>query len=286
VETRARAMAIHQTALYVGVVASGFLAGAIADHHGWRASFWVFGVCGIVLAALLGWRLRPDDARAAQVGGPPLRTVLAAVLGRSTVPLLALAFGCMVFVNVGYLTWMPTFLHERFGTSLAAAGFSSMFYHHAPAFLGVMLGGHLSDRLAVRNPGRRLDLQSAALLLGAPFIALLGAPAGPAVVYLALAGSGVFRGIYDSNIYASLFEVIEPRLHASAAGLIIAFAFLTGAFAPLALGAAKQAFGLSAGFSLLAVVYFVGGGAILLASKRFFAADYRAVHAGTVHHDR
>jgi MFS family permease len=276
-ETRARAMAIHQTALYAGVVGSGFVAGWIADHYGWRMSFWLFGACGIALAGLLAWRLRPEPVRT-RGKGPALRTVLASVVARPTVWLLAFAFGCMVFVNVGYLTWMPTFLHERFAISLASAGFSSMFYHHAAAMAGVVVGGHLSDRLAAARPGRRLDLQAAALWLGAPFLFLLGAEVAPALVYFALAGFGLFRGIYDAGIYASLFEVIEPRFHSSAAGLVIAFAFLIGAVAPLALGAAKQYLGLSAGLSSLALVYAGGGSSILLASRRFFAADYQTVH--------
>lgn len=42
-ETRGRAMAIHQTSLYGGVIASGLIAGWIADRFGWRMSFWGFG---------------------------------------------------------------------------------------------------------------------------------------------------------------------------------------------------------------------------------------------------
>ncbi len=152
-----------------------------------------------------------------------------------------------------------------------------MFYHHGAAFAGVMLGGHLSDRLAGGQPRRRLDLQGAALLLGAPFLWMLGMNAGQGVIYFVLAGFGLFRGIYDSGIYASLFEVIEPRLHSSAAGLVIAFAFLIGALAPVALGAAKQTFGLAAGLRLLAFVYVAAGIAILAASRQFFSADYAAI---------
>jgi MFS family permease len=45
-------MAIHQTSLYVGVIASGLVAGWIGDHHGWRSAFWIFGAFGLVLAGL------------------------------------------------------------------------------------------------------------------------------------------------------------------------------------------------------------------------------------------
>ncbi|MFA7004468.1 MAG: MFS transporter, partial [Verrucomicrobiia bacterium] len=41
-KTRAMAMSIHQTALYVGLIASGFIAGWIGEHFGWRSAFYVF----------------------------------------------------------------------------------------------------------------------------------------------------------------------------------------------------------------------------------------------------
>ena len=164
-ETRARALSIQQTSLYVGVIVSGLVSGFIADRFGWRASFWVFGLCGVVLAVLVGLRLRPARGAPVRVRtpAPPLRQVFA-VLRRPTVILLVVGFGCMVFVKIGFLTWMPAFLHEQFGLSFANAGFSSMAYHHVGAFAGVMFGGFLSDRLAARQPHRRLVLQAVGLL--------------------------------------------------------------------------------------------------------------------------
>jgi MFS family permease len=274
-ETRGRAMAIHQTSLYAGVIASGLVAGWIADHYGWRAAFWVFGGFGIVLAALTAWRLKSGTGASERVhvAAPRLREILA-VLRRPTVLMLVAAWACMVFVNIAYLTWMPTYLHEQFGLNLANAGFSSMAYHHLGAFGGVILGGLLADRLAVDRLSSRLVLQGLALFAGAPFLWLLGTQSSVGLLYGALAGFGFFRGIYDAGIYASLFEVIEPRLRASVLGLVIALVYLFGAIAPVLLGWLKGAVGLSLSFSLLAVVYAVGGTAALIGAKVFFTRDH------------
>jgi len=277
VETRALAMAVHQTSLYTGVVLSGALAGYLADRFGWRASFWVFGVAGVALSGLLAWRLH-DGAPAARHTRPELRPLLRAILGRPTVLLLGLGFACMVFVNVGYLTWTPTYLYERFGLSLADAGFSSMFYHHAGAFAGVLLGGRLSDRLALTRPVVRPLLQAGAMLLAAPLIYLVGHGAGLATVYLALAGFGFFRGIYDSNIYAALYEVIEPRFHASASAVLIAFAFTAGSLAPVGLGYAKQAVGLASGIGALSAVYLVAAASLFAAARWCFEKDRKEIN--------
>ncbi len=273
-ETRARALAVHQTSLYAGVIASGLLSGWLADRYGWRSAFWVFGACGIVLAGLTALRLRSGRPRP-EIERPaaPRMNEVRSVLARPTVLMLVVAWACMVFVNIGYLTWMPTYLHEEFGLNLANAGFSSMAYHHVGAFVGVILGGLASDRMALNRPSARLFLQGGALLAGAPFIWMLGSQSTLVLLYLALAVFGFFRGIYDAGIYASLFEVIEPRLRSSVLGFIIAIVYLFGALAPVILGSLKGQIGLSQAFSLLAGVYLVGGAAAIMGAKLFFARD-------------
>lgn len=279
IETRAQAMAVHQTSLYVGVVLSGLVAGWLGDHFGWRSAFWVFGSLGILAAFLLHWRLRDRPAADRNTADRlPIRLVARTLFATPTALLLAFGLGGRVFVNVGYLTWMPTYLHERFGMSLAAAGFSSMFYHYAAAFVGVLAGGRLSDRLARRRPRARPLLQALGLLAAAPFLFLLGRANQVWLVCASAAAFGLFCGLYDSSTQASLYEVVEPRLHASAIGAMTAFAFVIGSLAPVALGATKQAVGLSMGLSALSLVYVMASVCLFAAVFFTFGRDYAAVH--------
>jgi len=274
-ETRARAMAIHQTALYVGVVASGGVAGWIGQTWGWRPAFYVFGACGLLLAVIFAFRLRRPVSAAATTqeheGEAP--SIIRLFLAKPTAILLTVAFTAVVFVNVGYLAWMPTFLHERFGLSLTEAGFSSMFYHHASALAGVLLGGWWSDRAVQSDPNARLKLQCLGLSLGAPFIALMGTGTTQFAVLAGSAGFGFFRGIFEANLYAVLFDVIAPKLRASASGFMIMFAFLTGACSPYLLGVLKPTLGLARGLASLGVVYLLGAIAIAVAWRVYAARD-------------
>jgi len=272
-ETRAQAMALHQTSLYVGVVVTGALAGYIADHFGWRGAFWIFGAAGVAAAGLMQIRIRDSHTapRRAAVG----EGFRAAELIRTpTVLAIAIGLGSSVFANVAYLTWMPTFLHERFHLSLASAGFSSMFYHHAPALGGVLIGGRLADRLARCRPGARLFMQASALLLAAPFLYLMGAAQQLPLVCFALAGFGLFRGVYDCNTYAALYQVVRPRLHASASGLVLAIAFTMASLAPVLLGAMKQSVGLASGLSSLSLIHAAGSAVLFFSVWQLFGADY------------
>jgi len=285
-KTRAQAMAVHQSSLYVGIVASSWIAGWVGELHGWRTTFYTFGSFGLLMAAVVAIRLRNEHADAAdarpadEVPAPAVKLgdVLRSVLRTPTLYFLSLAFGGMVFVGVGYQTWMPTFLYEKFHLSLKEAALNSMLYHYIFAFIGVMVGGRVSDRLAIRRPSIRMEMEYVGLLLGAPFIWLMGTSGNVTMVYVALAGFGFFRGVYDSNLFAALFDVIHPRYRSSATGLMLCCAFTVGATSPVLLGYVKQHVNLSFGLSALAFVYLIGGGLIFFATKYFFSKDY--IHEG------
>ncbi len=278
-DTRAQAMAIHQTSLYIGVVASSWIAAWIGEQHGWRTTFYAFGSLGILLAVIVAFRLRNEhrDAVASEAVAPEpvkLREALRTILKTPTLYFLSFAFGGMVFVSVGWITWMPTFLYEKFHMPLKDAALHAMLIHHIFAFLGVMVGGRVSDRMATRRRSIRLEIEILGLALGAPCIWLIGASPSLTIVYVALAGFGLFRGLYDSNLFATLFDVIPLRYRSTATGVMLSCAFTVGATSPMLLGYVKQHIDLGVGLSWLAIVYALGAVILFIALRKYFLRDY------------
>jgi len=280
-KTRALAMSLHQTALYTGIVAS-FAVGLLGENFGWRSGFYVFGGLGVLWAAVLAWRMddtpQPRLAETAdrrQVSGKELWEHM---FSKPTVWLLTFGFVGMVFCQIGYLTWMPTLLHEKHGLSVTWAGLNALLYHHACAFLGVVVGGRLSDRLAQRWPRSRLAFQYVGLLGAAPFIYLMGRADSLLLCCTALALFGLFRGVYDSNLFAGPFEVVPPQYRASLLGFILCFGFLAGAFAPVVLAQWAERFGLDRAVASLAAVHTLAGVLVVLAALISFSRDYRKTH--------
>lgn len=284
-KNRSLALSIHQTAVYFGIILSGLIAGYVGEHYGWQRAFFLFGSFGVLLGIVFFLRVKKDVPAVVNNFGddfkaeitPTVGQVARIIIRKPTVWMLTLAFACMVFVNVGYLTWMPSFLAEKFGQSLTEAGFTSLFYHHAGAFLGVLMGGKIADRYAAKKPQSRLVVQALGLLLGAPFIYLMSVSLSPTVTYAALFFFGIFRGWYDSNIVASLYEVVAPNIRSSAYGLMLACAFLVGATSPYILGVLKPTLGLSAGLSYLSFMYVLGAALIGMAVVWFFEKDKNSV---------
>ena len=282
-KTRALAMSIHQAALYVGVMTSGFLGGAIAQQWGWRSAFYTFGGVGVFLGLILIFRLKDaprEDHHATpstddQIG--PAQA-LAVLFRTPTAIFLTVGFTAIVIVNNAYMVWAPAFVEKKFGLSVTEAGGYSMLYHHLAAMAGVLVGGRLSDAMALRRRQFRLELQTLAMLLGVPAILWMGLASSLTSTWLAMAAVGLFRGLYESNTHASLFDVIAPRYRASAVGAMVMTAFLIGSVPTWLLGYSERVFpvgqGLSYGFASLSAAYFIGGLAVLVALKKTFLADY------------
>lgn len=286
-QTRALAMSVHQTSVYVGIVCSGALAGYIGQEYGWRLAFIAFGAAGILVSLVVRRGIHEPRRGQADLGAAtaaatrelPLRARLAEVFRNRTAVPLMLAFLGMNFVNVACLTWMPTLLYQKFQLSLANSGFHATFYHHLGAFLGVLIGGKLADRWAHRSCLSRPLIQLAGLALGAPFIFLLGWANSSVVVFASLGLFGLCRGLYDSNLFASLYEVIRPEARATATGLMLAVAFLGGGSAALAVGWLSQRIGLDSALASTSVFYVLAAAVLAVTCLFWFRRDAARMRA-------
>lgn len=290
-DTRARAMSIHQTAYYVGVIIAGWLAGAIADYfdaanpgNGWKYSFIFFGAAGIIWGILMIFRLKDkplseEEIAARKADKPGILDGFKTVFTTPTAAVLTIGFSGLIFVITGYMTWMPAYLQEEMGQSQGAAGFNSMFYTYVAAFVGVLIAGGLSDKFAAGNRKARMLLQAAGLLLGAIPLFAIGHSTTLWVLYSCFAAWGFFRAFFDANTYAVLYDVTPEHLHASCSSAMITTGFAVGALAPVILGAMKQSLGsLQATFPVLGVIWIVCGIMMLAVSFTNYQKDYNRLN--------
>ena len=287
-ETRATALSILQMGLYAGIIgcsaASGWFAESGAD--GWRVPFRVFGGIGILWAVVLAFGLRGNSSdrinkidRISKTDNPvnpvnpvqnkpTLKEAFKVFVGNPSALLLAAGLGMMIYVDVGFKTWMPSHLSESFGVAKGSAALNAVLWHYIGAFVGVTLGGRISDRLAKRRASVRMETNIAGLALAVPFIVWMAYAPSLLACGIAMALFGVFRGVYDSNLMASLFDIIPQRYHASGAGLMLSCAFVFGSTSPVVLGFVKDAFSSTVALASLAAFYLAGAAIIAIARRR------------------
>ena len=282
-DTRARAMSIHQTAYYVGVILAGWLAGYIADKLGWEYSFIIFGAVGVVWGVIMAIRLKDKKEETPAAEGKVEKVGILdgfkVVFTTPTALMLTIGFSGLIFVITGFMTWVPAYLQEEFGQSQAASGFNSMFYTYLAAFIGVLLAGSLSDKFAAKTNKARMLLQAFGLIVGSVFLFIMGKSTTLWVLYLSFAGWGFFRAFFDANTYTVLYDVTPSRLHASCSSAMITTGFAVGALAPVVLGAMKQSLGsLSATFPVLGIIWVVCGVLMIIVSKTSYQKEYDKIN--------
>ena len=283
-ETRARAMSIHQTAYYIGVILAGWLAGLIADKLGWQYSFIIFGAVGVIWGIIMAIRLKDkkdnnEEAAAKEENKVGILDGFKVVFTTPTALMLTIGFSGLIFVITGFMTWAPAFLQEEFGQNQAAAGFNSMFWTYLAAFVGVLLAGSLSDKFAAKTNKARMLLQAFGLIAGAVFLFIMGGSKTLWVLYLSFAGWGFFRAFFDANTYTILYDVTPARLHSSCSSAMITTGFAVGALAPVILGAMKQSLGsLSATFPVLGIIWVVCGVLMIIISQTSYQKDYDKIN--------
>ncbi len=297
--TRSRAMSLHQSSVYAGSIAGGALSGWIGESQGWRVSFLYFGVLGILLGGLL-WvfirePMRGKEDEIVVAGGSEETQVFLPdrrpeskssfldgvrdVLSRPIVVVLIAVFIGANFVAVVFLTWMPTFLFHNFHMSLAMAGLNGTAFLQLASVVGVLGGGLLADA-AVKRRGwersGRMMTQAMGLLCGVPFLFLIGRTRVTSTLFLAMVGFGLFKGLYDANLWAALYDVVPRERRGSAVGIMNSLGWLGGGAAPVLIAIATQRYGMGAALSATAGIYLCAGASLLVGahySNHFYGSS-------------
>jgi MFS family permease len=213
----------------------------------------------------------------------PLSQFLPDLVRTPTVLLLMLAFIAANVVAGVVLSWTTTFIFEKFGGRLAEFG-PSLFLAAVVAMLsiqigsmaGSVLGGIMADLLRRRWAGGRVFVQAIGLLAGAPFLTACGLVDGLWLIGICLFLLGLFKGVYDSNIWAALYDFVDPARRGTAVGLMNMVGWL---------GAGVGAFGvgffvhkgtpMSEAFAMIGGVYVLGAVFLLAAALIFAPRDLR-----------
>ena len=278
-ESRATAVSLIQLALYAGIIICSYFGGWLSDLQadGWRRAFWIVGAVGLLWTAVLVLALRntkpvrkPDEAERASVG-----EALKAVFSKPSAIMYCVYFALMIFVFIGYSTWTPTFLKDKYPElTLKSAALHSVLWHYIGAAAGVMIGSRISDRFAKTRKSIRLEVTVFGIVGSIPSIILMVKTPSLAVCCAALCAYGVFRGFFDSSLYVSLLDVIKPRFHATALGLTMGIGYVFGALAPWGLGLIRQHFSIQTGFMIFAWFYALAIVLIFISRAFFLKRDY------------
>jgi predicted MFS family arabinose efflux permease len=263
-ETRAKAIGIHIAGFSFGMVAGGWLAGYMGEHFGWRPSFAILGIAGLLLSGVAHAFLRDGSQPQARVTAPP-HSMASALREMARVPSFLVLTAEIVLsgtVSWVFINWLPLYFKETFSLSLAMAGLYGSLWIQGGRVLGLLAGGPPSDLAARRSPRHRMLVMVVCYLAAAPI--LLTFTLAPAfwVTAASIFAFAFFVGMGYVNAQPLLCELLPVHLRSTAIGVMNMSACFAGGAGVLLAGALKSDVGLARSFASLGVV--VAGVALML----------------------
>ena len=280
---RSRALSIHQTAVFVGGGLGGWVAGRLADAHGWAAPFLVFAGLGFAVMLLLLRGLRDDAPAVARPKAEARVEPLQLILANPAALLLCGVFFLATAASSAVLNWSNTFAHDALGLNLADSALVGPVAIATAGFLSVLTGGWLADRLVATNVLGRFTVLALGLAIAALFLLPFPLVNTAGQVGLLLFAASFGKGLFDGCVYAAMHDVMPDEARATAAGLMTMLGFIGAGIATVLLPLVATWSGLATGFAMLAALYVVAVIALLAGRpmiRRVIAAQTEGLIGG------
>ncbi|MDE6074227.1 MAG: MFS transporter [Muribaculaceae bacterium] len=264
---RSLAIGLHMTGLYCGQALGGFGA-LVATSWSWQSTFHWFGIIGVVYAFILIFLLFEKEGRGSQkasgtnkqVGPKSKESViqsLAAVLSNVAFWVILFFFTTSSIPGWATKNWLPTLFRDNLNMGMEWAGPMATLTIAVSSFIGVMLGGPLSDRWVKKNVRGRIYTSAIGLAMMIPSLVLIGLAHNAVLSILAGLLFGVGYGMFDANNMPILCQFVSSRQRAMAYGFMNSLGVIMGAVTTQVLGGLSESIGLGKCFALMGIILLI-----------------------------
>jgi len=259
--TRSFAIAIHTTGIYLGQALGGFGA-TMSKYFSWHFTFYSVGLIGIIYSVLLLFFVQ--EKKAYVVDGSTqlslkdefkqLSKGLGILFGNISFWVVLFYFSAPSLPGWAAKNWLPTLFSETLHLDMAVAGPIATITIAMSSFIGVLIGGLLSDQWVAKNLNGRIYTSVIGLTLTLPALFLLGY--GTQIETIVTGGIvfGLGFGIFDTNNMPILCQFVSPRYRATGYGLMNLAGISAGAVITEFLGKAEDNGGMGHIFVVLTIV--------------------------------
>ncbi len=265
-DQRNRVLTIFNVAIPVGAALGYLVGGTVGEHFGWRMSFIVSAVPGVIIALLIVFLMKEPARGASQHEKAKLEkgTVLSLLKNKAYLGSI-LGYAAVTFSLGGISWWMPSFLQRVDGRSQSSAAFLMGAITVVTGLGGTITGGVIAQKWS-RTNSKALYLVpaiSAALAVPPALLCFFG-PKSLTLPGLAVAIFLIFLGTGPVN--AATVNAVRPEIRATAmAGQLFIIHALGDAISPRIIGAVSDRSNLNLGLGstlitllLASIIFFIG----------------------------
>lgn len=260
-KTRSLAIGIHMTGLYTGQAIGGFGA-TVAAAYSWKETFHWFGIVGIIYSIILILFLREKRIPTVvkNLSKPkekvPIFKGLGMLVANVWFWVILLYFATPSLPGWATKNWLPTLFSSNLSIDMAQAGPLSTITIAVSSFIGVIVGGIISDRWIHRNLRGRIYTGVIGLGLTIPSLLLLGFGSSFITIISGATCFGLGYGMFDANNMPILCQFVSSKYRATVYGLMNMTGVFAGALITDFLGRSFDSGKLGNDFAMLSILIF------------------------------
>ena len=237
---RPRAMAIYwmcgSSAIIIGYLGGGWL----GEYFGWRMTFIVMGLPGILLAILVKVTLREPRLKLKSVRvveHPPFKEVMNTLWRQRAFRHIAIAFCVSYFFGAGILIWKPTFFMRSHGMEIGELGTWLALVFGATGLFGNYLGGVLASRYAAGKEALQMRTTALTFFLCGLIYLTAYLVANKYIALALLATAGLLASLTVGAVFSAIQSLVNNHMRSVAIAVIFLWANLIGlGLGPIAAG--------------------------------------------------
>jgi len=223
---RARSIALYTMGGSVGIGLGYALGGFLGEQFGWRMTFFIVGLPGLLMALVVRFIVREPPRGAiegrAEVGEQPaVGDAIRLLLGIRSYRQIAIATSLYCIASYGFMMWVPTFLVRVHEMGRSESGGWLGLISAVCGLAGAYTGGWLTDYGVARDRRWSCWLPACAGLLTTPFIfAFLLVDSGELALLCYVPIAFLSAG-WSAATYAVVQGLVSLRMRAMASAVLL-----------------------------------------------------------------
>ncbi len=225
-EKRSTAMGFYTLGISAGIMTAYLAGGWVAQNIGWRAAFFVVGIPGLLLAAIVRFTLVEPRRGASEdrtISGqrPRFSEVVRFLAARRSFIHMAIAAGLSSFVGYSVIGFLPSFMVRSFDMELAALGRWLGLILGISGGAGFFFGGLFADRLGRGSHRKALNYIAATILVSAALLSMMFMAKTSAMALLLFILPAATMNVYLAPVLAQAQSLVALRMRATTSALVL-----------------------------------------------------------------
>ncbi len=223
---RATALAIYSTGISIGILLGFLIGGWVNQYLGWRTTFLLVGIPGILLALILRFTLKEPPRGLSEKGKDnvdqhhSMKDVFRLLRERKSFRYIALGAGLAAYVSYTVTSWLPPFMARVHGMSSAEIGTWLSLIIGIGSGIGYFMGGYITDRLSRKDKRWYLWLPAMALLFAIPLSLVAFFASGKNTMLLAIVLPAFLNSLYLAPCIALTHGIVNVRMRALSSAIL------------------------------------------------------------------